>query len=159
MQVAVFANRVEVRNPGRLPVELTIEQLAVEHTSYPRNAKLAEGLFFARYIEKLGTGTLDMIRLCAEADIGTPEFGHDGMEFVATVPRHDRKRFDSLDLNERQIEIMVQVQIGGRITNGEVRSLTGSGRKTASRDLDELVEKGLLERKGKGRGTHYVEAK
>lgn len=63
-QVAVFANRVEVRNPGRLPADLTIEQLAVEHTSYPRNAKLAEGLFFARYIEKLGTGTGHDSALC-----------------------------------------------------------------------------------------------
>lgn len=159
VQVAVFANRIEVRNPGRLPAELTIEQLAVEHTSYPRNAKLAEGLFFARYIEKLGTGTLDMIRLCADAGIGAPKFGHDGNEFVVTVPRHDRKRFESLGVNERQIEIMVQVRIGGRITNSEVQALTGSARKTASRDLDELVDLGLLERKGKGRGTHYVEAK
>lgn len=160
MQVAVFANHIEIRNPGRLTPELTIEQLTVEHASYPRNAKLAEGLFYARYIEKLGTGTLDMVRLCAEAGIGAPEFYHDGSEFVVTVPRHDRKRFESLGLNDRQIEIMVQVRIGGRITNSEVQSLTGAGRKTASRDLDELVEShGLLERKGKGRGTHYVEAK
>ena len=160
VQVAVFANRIEVRNPGRLPAELTIEQLAVEHTSYPRNSKLAEGLFFARYIEKLGTGTLDMIRLCAEAGIGAPKFDHDGTEFVVTVPRHDRKRFEALGLNDRQIEIMVQVRIGGRITNSEVQALTGAGRKTAGRDLDELVEPfRLLERKGKGRGTHYVEAK
>lgn len=100
-----------------------------------------------------------MIRLCAEAGIRAPEFHHDGTEFVVTVPRHDRKRFESLGLNDRQIEIMVQVQIGGRITNSDVQSLTGSGRKMASRDLDELVENGLLERKGKGRGTHYVEPK
>ena len=159
VQVAVFTNRIEVRNPGRLTPELTIEQLAVEHTSYPRNAQLAEGLFYARYIEKLGTGTLDMIRLSADAGIGAPKFDHDGTEFVVTVPRHDRKRFEALGLNDRQIEIMVQMRIGGQITNSEVQTLTGSARKTASRDLDDLVEQGLLERKGKGRGTHYVEAK
>ncbi|MEL7265475.1 MAG: DUF4062 domain-containing protein [Planctomycetota bacterium] len=90
---------------------------------------------------------------------GAPQFDHDGTEFVVSVPRHDRKRFEALGLNDRQIEIMAQVRIGGRITNSEVQTLTGSGRKTASRDLDELVEQGLLERKGKGRGTHYVEAK
>lgn len=112
-----------------------------------------------RYIEKLGTRTLDMIRLCEKAGLGAPQFDHDGTEFVVTLPRHDRKRFESLGLNDRQIEIMVQVGIGGRITNGEVQSLTGSGRKMAARDLDELVETGLLERKGKGRGTHYLAVK
>ena len=158
VQVAVFYDRIEVRNPGRLPAELTIEQLAVDHTSYPRNAKLAEGLFFARYIEKLGTGTLDMIRLCAEADIAPPEFSHDGFEFVVTLKRHV-KWFKTLRLNDRQHAVFFHVLEHGRITNSEVQELTGATRKTASRDLDELVDLKLLERKGKGRGTHYVEAK
>lgn len=42
-----------------------------------------------------------------------------------------------------------------RITNTDVRELTGTDRKTASRDLEVLAEKGLTERHGQGRGTHY----
>lgn len=35
VQVAVFADRVQIRNPGRLLADITIQQLAVEHTSFP----------------------------------------------------------------------------------------------------------------------------
>ena len=73
--------------------------------------------------------------------------------------RRHVKWFNTLTLNDRQHEVFFHVLDHGRITNSEVQKLTGATRKTASRDLDELVELNLLERKGKGRGTHYVEAK
>jgi len=41
----VFADRVEIWNPGSLPPSLTLIQLS-------------------QYIERLGTGTCDMIRCC-----------------------------------------------------------------------------------------------
>ena len=47
----------------------------------------ADPLFLARYIEKAGTGTLDMIALCAEAGLPTPEFRQDGGQFVQTLRR------------------------------------------------------------------------
>jgi hypothetical protein len=43
---------------------------------------MAEPLFLARYIEKSGTGTLDMINLCAQAGLATPAFRQDGGQFV-----------------------------------------------------------------------------
>ena len=39
------------------------------------------------FIEKAGTGTLDMIALCAEAGLPTPEFRQDGGQFVQTLRR------------------------------------------------------------------------
>jgi predicted HTH transcriptional regulator len=44
------------------------------------------------------------------------------------------------------------VKTNGRITNAEYRKLAAVISKTAARDLDDLVEKGLLERKGERRG-------
>jgi ATP-dependent DNA helicase RecG len=62
VQVSVFADRVEVWNPGTLPAPLTTESLRQPHGSIPRNHRLCDALFLARYIEKYGTGTLMMIR-------------------------------------------------------------------------------------------------
>jgi predicted HTH transcriptional regulator len=62
VQVSVFADRVEVWNPGVLPAPLTTESLRQPHGSIARNPRLCEALFLARYIEKYGTGTLLMIR-------------------------------------------------------------------------------------------------
>ena len=39
------------------------------------------------FIEKAGIGTLDMIALCAEAGLPTPEFRQDGGQFVQTLRR------------------------------------------------------------------------
>ena len=86
VQVMLFADRLEVWNPGKLPPSLTLEKLRVAHGSVPGNPLLAESLYLAEYIERMGTGTLDMIRRCVEADLPEPEFAvSDG--FVATVRR------------------------------------------------------------------------
>ena len=86
VQVMLFADRLEVWNPGRLSPPLTLEKLRVAHASIPGNPLLAESLYLAEYIERMGTGTLDMIRRCVEAGLKEPEFSvTDG--FVTTVWR------------------------------------------------------------------------
>ena len=86
VQVMLFSDRLEVRNPGRLPTSLTLERLREAHSSVPGNPLLAECLYLADYIERMGTGTLDMIRRCVEVGLPEPEFDvTDG--FVATIRR------------------------------------------------------------------------
>ena len=86
VQVMLFTDRLEVRNPGRLPPPLTLEKLREAHRSVPGNPLLAESLYLTEYIERMGTGTLDMIRRCVEAGLAEPEFAvTDG--FVTTVWR------------------------------------------------------------------------
>ena len=86
VQVMLFADRLEVRNPGRLPPPLTLEKLREAHRSVPGNPLLAESMYLAEYIERMGTGTLDMIRRCVEAGLPEPGFAvTDG--FVTTVWR------------------------------------------------------------------------
>lgn len=65
VQVMLFSDRLEVWNPGELPVGLTPEMLYNPHPSIPRNPLIADPLFFlAHYIEKAGTGILDAVELC-----------------------------------------------------------------------------------------------
>jgi ATP-dependent DNA helicase RecG len=86
VQVMLFADRLEVWNPGGLPPSLTLEMLRQPHGSVPGNPLLAEPLYLTRYIERMGTGTGDMIRRCREAGLPEPEFTiRDG--FVATIRR------------------------------------------------------------------------
>jgi len=64
VQVMLFADRLEVWNPGHLPPSLTLEMLRRPHGSVPGNPLLAESLYLAQYIERMGTGTGDMIARC-----------------------------------------------------------------------------------------------
>ncbi len=86
VQVMLFSDRLEVRNPGRLPPPLTIEGLREAHRSVPGNPLLAESLYLGEYIERMGTGTLDMIRRCVGAGLPEPEFAVTG-GFVTTIRR------------------------------------------------------------------------
>jgi hypothetical protein len=74
VQVMLFADRLEVWNPGGLPPSLTLQKLREPHGSVPHNPLLAEALYLTKYIERMGTGTRDMIRRCREAGLAEPEF-------------------------------------------------------------------------------------
>jgi predicted HTH transcriptional regulator len=86
-QVMLFANRLEVWNPGELPLALSIPQLSRPHASIPRNPLIAEPLFLARYAEKAGSGILDMIARCQQAGLRPPEFRQEGGQFIQTLWR------------------------------------------------------------------------
>lgn len=74
VQVMLFADRLEISNPGSLPPELSLEKLKTDHSSYPTNPKLAEVLYQAGYIERFGTGTGEIFRLTKEAGLKEPVF-------------------------------------------------------------------------------------
>ncbi|MDE0556743.1 MAG: DUF4062 domain-containing protein, partial [Candidatus Poribacteria bacterium] len=86
VQVMLFSDRLEVWNPGGLPPPLTLEQLRDTHPSIPNNRLLARSLYLNRYIEEIGTGTLDMIHRCSDADLPEPEFS-DNSGFKTTIWR------------------------------------------------------------------------
>lgn len=157
IQVYVFADRIEVWNPGELPPSLTPESLRQQHPSVPRNPLIAEPLFLAHYIEKVGTGTLDVIAGCHDAELPEPEFLQEGDQFVLRVWR-DWLTADVLggfNLNDRQHAAVAVIRQHRRITTGEYQQATGATRPTAKRDLDDLVRRGLLLPMGAGRGAYY----
>ena len=87
VEVMLFSDRLEVWNPGTLPPSLTIESLRKPHSSQPGNPLIAEPLFLTKYIEKAGTGTVDMFDLCRKAGLRPPEFRLDNGFFILTIWR------------------------------------------------------------------------
>jgi len=87
VQVMLFADRLEVWNPGELHPPLTLESLSQPHPSIPANPLIAESLYLTKYIEKAGSGTLDMIALCKEAGLPEPRFRQSGGQFIQVLER------------------------------------------------------------------------
>lgn len=157
VQVMLFADRLEVWNSGGLPEDLTIAQLRKPHRSVPRNRLLCEPLYLARYIERAGTGTLDMIKFCTAAGLPEPQFRSEGEHFVTTIWR-DWLTDDilaGLGLNERQMKAIKYLKAEQKITNTDYQTLTDVARTTAKRDLEELVKLKLVHLFGAGRSAHY----
>ena len=60
-----------------------------------------------------------------------------------------------MEFNERIEKILQFIKAYGEITNRDAQSLTNSHRNTATNDLTRLVEEGVLEIAGTGKGTIY----
>lgn len=157
VQVSVFADRVEVWNPGRLLAPLTPESLREPHGSVPRNARICEPLFLTRYIEKYGTGTLMMIRESRAHDLPEPDFAQRGGEFTAAIWRDwlTPAVLARLPLNDRQRKALPTIRQQGRIATRDYQTVAGTTRATAKRDLEDLVKQSLLALRGSGRGAYY----
>ena len=157
VQVRLFDDRLEVWNPGTLPEGLSPEDLRRAHDSRPRNKLLAQAFFLLKYIEQWGTGTLRMIGTCRDAGFPEPEFTERATRFVVTFHKSKltREYLERLGLSERQLVAVEYVKSKGRITNREYVQLVGVSRATAARDLSELVQKGILRRRGEGRGSYF----
>lgn len=101
VQVMLFADRLEVWNPGGLPPSLTLDMLRKPHGSVPRNPLVAEPLYLAKYIERMGTGTRDMITRCKAAGLPPPQFSvSDGFKVV--IRRRPSRALEAVSPEEKR---------------------------------------------------------
>ena len=157
VQVIVFADRIEVWNPGELPAGLTPELLRAPHGPLPRNPLIAEPLFRVKYVEKAGTGTTDMIADCLDAGLPEPSFAQCGPHFVTTIWRDwlTDKMLAEMGLNDRQMKTVSYLKRQDQLSSAEYQGITDCSPRTATRDLKGLVDAGVVELSGHGRGSQY----
>jgi ATP-dependent DNA helicase RecG len=111
VQVMLFSDRLEVWNPGTLPAPLTLAKLRHPHGSVPGNPLLAEPLYLTKYIERMGTGTGDMIERCRKAGLKEPEFTlSDG--FVTTIRRKPGRAFEAVGGQSESVTDQVGTKLG-----------------------------------------------
>ena len=160
VQVMLFLDRVEVWNSGSLPLRLKLSDLKKPHTSFPNNPLIAGTFYFANYIQRVGSGTVEMVKQCKAQGLPEPEFvSIRNVEFRVLLLRDifTKEVLGKLGLNERQMKAVQHVKEHGSITNREYRQKLGLPNRTALRDLNELCAKGVFEKVGvTGRGAKYV---
>lgn len=158
IQIRLEEDRLEVWSPGELPPPLTPEALYGPHSSVLRNPLIAQAFYFAGVIERWGTGTTRIIRLCREQGLPEPEFVHwqGGVRVTFLKDPYTPERLRKLGLSERQIKAVLYVKEQGEISNRDYRQLTGVSDETARQELKALVKRNLFQVQGKGRTTRYV---
>lgn len=158
IQIKIYDDRIWFWNPGSLPEGITVEMLKEEHPSKPRNKLIAMTFYYAGLIEKWGTGTKRMVELCRDHGLPEPEFKEFGDGFSVTFYKdiYNEEYLKKLGLNDRQIKAVLYVKEKGKITNKEYQEITGASKATSTRDLSELIEKGIFIKIGStGKGTYY----
>jgi len=129
VQVMLFADRLEISNPGHLPPELSIEKLKMDHGSYPPNQLLAETLYQTGYIERYGTGTGEIFRLTKEVGLQEPVFSLDeGFRVVLWRKQNvtDQATDQATDQVSDQAEDLIKrllIVLDKELGRGEIMSL------------------------------------
>ena len=158
IQIRVYDNKIVFWNTGTLPAGLTFEALKGFHTSEPRNVLLADVCFKGGFIDSWGRGTLKIYEACKEAGLPEPEIKDFQGGFLVTLFKDNltEEQLIKLGLNDRQLKAVNFVKEKGKITNKEYQKVFGVARMTATRDLAELVQKGVLKSSDtKGAGSYY----
>ena len=156
IQIRVYDDKILVWNEGKLPEELTFEDLRKQHSSHPHNPILASTFFKGGLIESWGRGTIKIINECVKA--GLPEPLIENQSGGVRVTIFKKKEISFSGLNERQLKAIDFVKEKGNITNSDYQKLNNVSKATATRDLTELSEKyGVFKKVGlTGVGTVYV---
>ncbi|MDZ4837573.1 MAG: helix-turn-helix domain-containing protein [Candidatus Melainabacteria bacterium] len=160
INIRLYDDHLEIWNPGSLPVELRPEDLFRPHNSYAPNRLIAECFYNTGIIERWGTGTIRIVEALSEQGLAPPQFdvsiSGTFKLVLSPIGTYGERRLREQGLNDRQIKAIQYLQSNKSLTNAEYQSLFGASKPTSTRDLSQLVEKGLILREGKtGKGTIY----
>ena len=123
------------------------------HASYPNNPRIAEPFFFAKYIEKLGSGITDLIDACRAAELGDPEFDISAGTFNIVI--HLRNGTNSIKLPEGSLKILEILAADSHCTCDVLAERLGISRRTVTKQISNLRKEGKLRRIGPDKGGHW----
>jgi ATP-dependent DNA helicase RecG len=162
ISLRVYDPTVSIWNDGELE-RLSVDDLSREHDSFQRNPLIADIFYRAGYIEAWGRGTLTIIEETTKSGLPTPEFKtrQGGLEVI--FQRNPKLLSDTIKIKsgismaERRQRAVEYVRQHGSISNKIYQEINAVSKPTATRDLQKLVELGILETKGKGRDLTYIQ--
>lgn len=160
VQVKILPDKLNIFSPGGLPNQLSVDDLLTNHPSIRRNNLLADIFFRAGLIESFGTGISRIMVSLKEAGMPEPTLNDKGYSFVLAFKLKEEKTFkeaddDSYDLNKRQKKALELAESSSIKTKDLKEYYSNVSKRTLRKDLNELVELGLLRAKGKTKSRRY----
>lgn len=156
----IYSNKIEVINPGGL-FKLKYEELGKRASR--RNELIADLFFRVGFGEKMGSGIIRMNRWMLDWGLEKPkiEISENFFEITFYGPgdeavEHKEINYNAYSLKDRQIKALKYLEQKGKIALSEYIKLTGVSKATTQRDLNYLLSKGLIERKGRKSGGKYA---
>ncbi len=177
VEVWMFDNRMEIRSPGNLVEPVTLEKIRNrERVHASRNPRIVRVLTEWGFMRELGEGIPRMHEVMEKEGLKPPEFRLEAGSIFTVVlyntpvypPETLRwlKQFEPYNLTPNQKRLLAYAHAhGGTFTSRAYQKLVGVDIYTASRDIKDLIRKGIVKlRKPRGRvyevvaeGTHLPE--
>jgi predicted HTH transcriptional regulator len=147
IRIAVFADRLEVENPGMLVPGLTVEDIR-EGISKLRNRVIGRVFHELGLIEQWGSGIQRMFAACREAALPEPEFGEIGERFRVTLrARHGRQRQTRTNSDDALLHAVADSKAA---TTAAIAERVGLSTRAVRLRLKRLVDQGLVVEIGTG---------
>jgi predicted HTH transcriptional regulator len=139
VQVMLFRDRLEVWNPGALPTQLSIETLKSNHGSFPHNPLIADALYYVHYIERMGTGILDIVEKCVNYGLPEPQFViRDG--FVSIIYRKSEIALNKVSKESGEKNYTQNAQDTEQVTEQDTEQVKPSDNQAYSTDNTQMTE-------------------
>ncbi|MCO8277138.1 putative DNA binding domain-containing protein [Actinoplanes sp. TRM 88003] len=171
VQVEMYPDRLVIRNPGGLYGPVEVGSLGANTGSSSRNKALLKILEDTPFgdghmvCENRGTGIARMLVALTEAGMEPPRFTDDIALFTVEFPNHALLDEETLvwltslpvpPLSRSQMTALAMMRNGVVFTNSSYRAATGVlDSRTATRELKELVDAGVVEQTGTRGSTAY----
>ncbi len=158
--IKMFNDRIEYYSPGNFPSDITPKNII--DRQYSRNPILVKVLNRVKYIEAIGDGIDRVFDSIKKHPLKPklPLFREVGNSVIVALYSADiskmMKKELEIELNERQKKGIEYIRIEGRLTSKIYRELFGVVKDTAHRDIIDLLDKGIISKRGSGKNTYYV---
>lgn len=151
IRVLMFDDRLEVISPGGLPSGITEDEYLSGKISVLRNRNLANVFYRLGFVEIFGTG-ITRIKQLYESALRKPDFEVSENTIRIMLPVFEENI--NLTEDEKQVYALLSTTMLKPIS--EIAPYTPFGKSKTTQLLKEMSQKGVVEVKGKGRGTKYI---
>ena len=153
--IGIYADRMEIQNPGMLPFGMTIEDLKAG-VSKIRNRVIARVFREMGLMEEWGSGYKRVIHVCRSGGYPEPDWEELGTAFRVTFHPHpavlEHPRTDvpvnvpvNVPVSDRQKWFLEQLAASKQIRASDLAAYWSISEKTAKRDIADLKRKGMIE--------------
>jgi len=168
VEVWLFDDRLEIRSPGGLVEPVTLERLQRrERIHASRNPRIVRVLTEWGFMRELGEGIPRMFDVMEREGLHPPEFRLEAGSIFTVVlynkpvysPETIRwlMQFEAYNLSPNQKRLLAYAHAhGGRFTSRAYQELADVDLYTASRDIKELIRKGIVRLSRKGGRVYEV---
>jgi ATP-dependent DNA helicase RecG len=165
--IQISRENLIIKSPG-LPLRpLSLAKIrSYNAPPFDRNPRIADTFNHMKLMEQRGWGFRKMRDILVSHGLSQPQFSYDGIYFVVTFfaseyeRGHVRIAADLLaSLDKKQKSIIDLMRASERITSIECAEQLKIDRSTAIRNLNKLINLGIVKKRGRGPSIYYILAK
>lgn len=152
IQISMYKDRIEINSPGGLPTGISKDEYLNGNISILRNPIIAGVFYRLNLIEQFGTGVMRIIEEYRQS-MSKPKFEISENNICIILPVI---QIDDSNLSEDEVIIYNILKDEVELSRVELDDKSGFNKSRTLRVINNLADKNLIRKLGKGPGTTYT---